>query len=303
MPRENIAFKTSDNVTLRGWFYTPEVNPITPLPCLVTSHGFSAIKEMSLDAMATHFISSLPISVLVYDHRGFGASDNHPSAPRQEIIPSLQCSDFSDAITYVQGREDVNREKIGIWGTALSGGHALYIGAVDRRVKAVLSQVPMVSGWENAQRLARPGTVAELNDLFQEDRLARAAGKPARTIPVVDLNPLATSALSLPEAHEWVYGYGSNIPYKNEVTIKTLEEFRAYNPSANIHHISPTPLLMTVVENDELMPTDLALAAYARALEPKELQVLPGGHFTVFGLNFEKVVERQADFLKRTILA
>ena len=60
---------------------------------------------------------------------------------------------------------------------------------------------------------------------------------------------------------------------------------------------------MTVVENDVLMPTDLALAAYSRALEPKELQLLPGGHFSVFGPNFEEVVERQVDFLKRTLLA
>jgi cephalosporin-C deacetylase-like acetyl esterase len=168
MPRENISFQTSDNVTLRGWFYTPEVFSITPLPCLVIAHGFAAIKEMFLDTLAAHFTSSLPISCLVYDHRGFGASDNHPSAPRQEIIPSLQCSDISDAITYAQGREDVDKEKIAIWGTALSGGHVLSVGAADRRVKAILSQVPMVNGWENSRHLAQPDSVAGLNHLFEE---------------------------------------------------------------------------------------------------------------------------------------
>ena len=60
---------------------------------------------------------------------------------------------------------------------------------------------------------------------------------------------------------------------------------------------------MTVAENDVLMPTDLALTAYAKALEPKELQVLPGGHFGVFGQNFGKTVERQVDFLKKTLCA
>jgi cephalosporin-C deacetylase-like acetyl esterase len=168
MPREDIAFQTVDNVTLRGWFYKPEAPSTTLLPCLVISHGFTAVKEQQLDVIAAHFASSLPISCLVYDQRGFGASDNHPSAPRQEIIPSLQCSDISDAITYAQGREDVNKEKIGIWGTALSGGHVLRVGAVDRRVKAVVSQVPMVNGWENFHRLARPDSVVGLNHLFQE---------------------------------------------------------------------------------------------------------------------------------------
>jgi len=256
---------------------------------------------MSLDTLAARFTSSLPISCLVYDHRGFGSSDNHPSAPRQEIIPSLQASDISDAITYAQGREDVNKEKIGIWGTALSGGHALWVGAVDRRIKAVLSQVPMVNGWENFHRLTRPDFVAGMNQLFQEDRRARAAGKAAMTIPVVDPDPSATSALQTTEAYEWMAEWAKKSDYKNEVTIKTMEGFRSYNPSANIHHISPTPLLMTVVENDVLMPTDLALEAYAKALEPKELHLLPGGHFGVFGPNYEKTVERQVDFLKRTL--
>lgn len=168
MPRQDISFQTSDNVTLRGWFYTPEASSNTPLPCLVITHGFTAVKEICLDNFAKYFTSSLPISCLVYDHRGFGASDNHPSAPRLEIITSLQCSDISDAITYAQSREDVNEAKIGIWGTAISGGHAIQVGAVDRRIKAVLSQVPMVSGWDNFHRLIRPDFVAGMNQLFQE---------------------------------------------------------------------------------------------------------------------------------------
>lgn len=138
MPHKDIEFKTSDNVTLRGWFYTPEASSGKKLPCLVMAHGFSALKEMDLNTFAEHFTSKLAISCLVYDNRCFGASDGEP---RHEIVPTLQMSDYSDAITYAQSREDVDPEKIGIWGSSYSGGHVLYVGAVDRRVKAVLSQV------------------------------------------------------------------------------------------------------------------------------------------------------------------
>lgn len=79
-----------------------------------------------------------------------------------------------------------------------------------------------------------------------------------------------------------------------------MEEFRAYNPWVHIHRISPTPLLMTIAENDTLMPTDLALIAYSKALEPKELQLLSGGHFGGYGTHFENVVKRQVEFLKKT---
>ena len=83
----------------------------------------------------------------------------------------MQCSDISDAITYAQSRADVDADKIGIWGSSYSGGHALWVGAVDRRVKVVLSQVPCVSGWDNFHRLIRPDFVGGLNAMFQAGTL------------------------------------------------------------------------------------------------------------------------------------
>lgn len=57
---------------------------------------------------------------------------------------------------------------------------------------------------------------------------------------------------------------------------------------------------MTVAENDILTPTDIAIAAYMRALEPKQLNMLPGGHFDGYtGPNFEQNAGTQAEFLKK----
>jgi cephalosporin-C deacetylase-like acetyl esterase len=167
MTREDIEFKTCDNVTLRGWFYKPAGDSIN-LPCLVMSHGFTALKEMDLDTFADYFTSKLSLTCLVYDNRGFGDSDVGPGQQRQEIISPLQCSDISDAITYAQSRSDTNADRIGIWGSSYSGGHVLCVGAVDRRVKVVLSQVPFVNGWETFHRLIRPDFIGHLNAAFQE---------------------------------------------------------------------------------------------------------------------------------------
>ena len=106
------------------------------------AHGWSALKEMDLNTFAEHFISKIPISCLVYDNRNFGSSDGEP---RHEIIPAHQVSDYSDAITYAQSLDQVNPDKIGIWGSSYSGGHVLNVGAYDRRVKAVLSQVQVAN--------------------------------------------------------------------------------------------------------------------------------------------------------------
>jgi hypothetical protein len=43
---------------------------------------------------------------------------------------------------------------------------------------------------------------------------------------------------------------------------------------------------MRLRTHDTLTPTDLALAAYARALERKRLVLVPGGHFAPYDVQF-----------------
>jgi fermentation-respiration switch protein FrsA (DUF1100 family) len=55
-----------------------------------------------------------------------------------------------------------------------------------------------------------------------------------------------------------------------------------YEPGVWVGRVSPTPLLMVVALNDTITVTDLALAAYERALESKRLQFVPGGDFDAY---------------------
>ncbi len=45
--------------------------------------------------------------------------------------------------------------------------------------------------------------------------------------------------------------------------------------------------MLVVAENDVLTPTDLAIEAYGRAREPKQLVIIPGGHFDAYVAGFE----------------
>jgi cephalosporin-C deacetylase-like acetyl esterase len=38
--------------------------------------------------------------------------------------------------------DGIDPERIGIWGTSFAGGHVLVVAATDRRVRAIVSQVP-----------------------------------------------------------------------------------------------------------------------------------------------------------------
>jgi uncharacterized protein len=152
--RKDIAFKTTDGTTLRGWHYLPDGSG--KHPTIVMSHGFSAVKEMYLDKFAEAFAKAGFASV-VYDNRNFGASDGEP---RQEIDPWMQVRDYRDAITFAETLPETDAARIGIWGSSYSGGHVLVVGATDRRVKCVAAQVPLISGHRNARRLIRADNVA-----------------------------------------------------------------------------------------------------------------------------------------------
>ncbi|MGK5112001.1 MULTISPECIES: alpha/beta hydrolase [unclassified Geodermatophilus] len=280
--REDIEFRTEDGVTLRGWHYSPDDGPTdTRRPLVVMSHGFSATKEMHLDDFAEHFADG-GLGVLVYDNRNVGASDG---APRGELDPWQQIRDYRTAITWAQTQPWADPDRIGIWGSSYSGGHVLVVGALDRRVTCVVSQVPLVSGLANARRLIRADAFAGLREAFDADRAARYAGADPGMIPVAwEKEPDEPCALPTADSHDFFLGpiLERATTWQNEVTLRSVEMFTEYEPGAYIGQIAPTPLMMVVAAQDHLTVADLTLEYYERARHPKELLVLPVGHFDAY---------------------
>jgi fermentation-respiration switch protein FrsA (DUF1100 family) len=84
--------------------------------------------------------------------------------------------------------------------------------------------------------------------------------------------------------------------WRNEVTLQSVELFTEYEPGAYIEWISPTPFMMVVAVRDHLTVSDEALAAFARALEPKKLGLLTGGHFDAYVKDFESASGNARDW-------
>ena len=74
-------------------------------------------------------------------------------------------------------------------------------------------------------------------------------------------------------------------------------------PGSYAAFISPTPLMMVVALGDVLTVADLALGAYERALEPKRLVSLPGGHFDVYVKDFEASAGPATEWFTQHLLA
>ena len=74
------------------------------------------------------------------------------------------------------------------------------LGAIDRRIRCVASQVPLISGHRNTRRLIRADFIATVQAQFDADRKARYAGQAPAMIPVVAEDPLAPCALPTPDS-------------------------------------------------------------------------------------------------------
>ena len=180
----------------------------------------------------------------------------------------------------------------------------LVVGAIDRRVRCVVSQVPLVSGHDNLRALVRADFIAGLRQQFDEDRAARYQGKAPGMVPVVAPDPFAPCALPSPDSHQWfTETHGLRAPsWRNEVTVRSVEMFTEYEPGSYLPYISPTPLLMVVARDDHLTPAELAIAAFEHAVQPKKLVILPAGHFDAYTEGFDEASGAARDWFVEHLL-
>jgi hypothetical protein len=294
MSRIDVELPGHGGTTLRGWLYG--AGRSEPGPAIVMAHGFSATKEMALDPFAEVF-ERAGFAVLVYDHRNLGASDGEP---RQEINPWAQARDYRRAIDWLAQRPEVDADRIGVWGSSFSGGIVLVLGACEPRIQAVVANVPFA---------AIPGVDYEdTEERFEGLRaslLDESGGGPADAAEDV-FGPVAVVEeegndlpifLAQPESREWFLRMGGEAGsrWRNCATIVGMAA--GWDPGVCVERIAPTPLLMVVATEDRLAETAVAQAAFARAGEPKRLQMVPGHHFDPYdGACFEQAAKAARDF-------
>ena len=140
----------------------------------------------------------------------------------------------------------------------------IVVGAIDRRVKCVVAQVPLISGHHNARRLIRADTGPACSDVRR--RPARADGGSAagddpgrrggsgRALGAADGGQLRV-------VHRDRAGPAPRPGGTRSRCVRSK-----CSPSTSqapmSRYVSPTPLMMVVALGDHLTVADLALAAY-----------------------------------------
>jgi fermentation-respiration switch protein FrsA (DUF1100 family) len=293
--REDIAF-SSDGLTLRGWLYRAP-SQAAPSPAIVMSHGFSAVKEQGLAGFAERF-QAADFTVVVFDYRHLGDSDGDD---RGRIIAQEQHDDLRAAITFTASLPGVDATRIGIWGTSYSGGHAMFVGLLDPRVKAIVAQAPAISVARSLIGLVGQEGFSAYLDLLAADHASRNSGNPGGRIAVVAPSG-EPSVLATPDSYEWFSKAGAEgSSWVNQTSLESVARMAEYMPAALVGIAAAKPVLLIAAQDDSLIPIAQVREVYAAAGEPRQLAEYPCGHFDFYpgGPFHEQAVTGAADWFRR----
>lgn len=178
---------------------------------------------------------------------------------------------------------------------------SLFTAATDRRVKAVVSIIPPVSGW-SARTLQPADTLAELEALIPADRQAQLRGEPAASIRLHGVpEPGDPVMFSDQEGLEFVENMIHQLPsFRNEITISTLDRIFEMEVRAYAERIT-APVLMILASKDSVAPVEEAREMYERIPDPKEVVEYPGQHYEILSHHFPEIITRSADWLAATL--
>jgi hypothetical protein len=252
----------SEGTRMAGDVYSAKVNAGKKLPTIVMAHGWGGTKAaFRPEAVA---FAQAGYLVVAFDYRGWGESDSrvilvdkrapkekqnyHFTAEVQEVRevvePLDMVVDWLNAINWAVGDPQCDLERIGLWGSSLSGGLVVSAAELDSRVKAVHSQVPSLDGrWTLASPEERATT--------EKEATLRARGELGYPAPRTN----AVQRL-----------IGAPVRY----------QFAAWYPVEYIDRASNVAMQFVVADKEELMDNkNNGILAYQRAKGPKNLVNIP----------------------------
>jgi len=292
LTKEDWAYKLADGVTTREityfsdgvacyakLFFPKGFTATGKTPGVVLGQGWAGT-HFSIDKYGARFAERGLVAMTI-DYRGWGSSDGFISQSqgtvtkgdleptrddkrltntkadvvlkRTRLIPLKQVEDYRNAISYLQGEPGVDPERIGVWGSSFAGGNVIVTAALDSRVKAVVGQVPAISGKDS------PVAPVPLRGRALEDAIKRA-----RT----------------GQGAEFETGFST----RRMIDVETNQMVAEYRPFQYLKAVGDRPVLLIPAEKDELINNRAnAYAAMEVLTGPKKLIEVPGiTHFEMY---------------------
>jgi hypothetical protein len=271
----------SDGLALDADLYRPsDLTADRPLPAVVLGHGWGGSK-VTAERYAALFAADGMVTLTFTQATWFGSAarlqqigpigDLADGTGRVEVReirdlvdPFAWIAGTRSALDFLEGEPGVDPDRIGLWATSFGGGVAVHQTAHDPRVKALVVQVPALTGLRS--------------DLARARAIATARGE----------------APALPQGVD-PWGSMSGTPF--------LAHFAHYDPLSEIDQVR-VPTLIMDAGNEDLFATEDNGGAAAAALErngiPVEYLVIPGiDHYGIYFDGYETGSERARAWWER----
>ncbi len=264
----------SEGVRLVGDVYYPDdLAPDERRAGIVLCHGYTGVKDIYLPDNA-RVLNEAGYVAMTFDYKGWGDSEG----PRSRLAPYSRVADVQAALTFLGTLSHVDSERLGIYGTSYGGATVVWVGAIDTRVKCVVSVVGIGNGRRWMRSVRRPDEFHDLMERSRHDRVRRALeGKSEFVRREEILLPDRQSAELAAAARR------GNPAAVNVIPLEYVDDTLEFNPEWIVDKIAPRPILFITAEDDRLVPPEESIELHARAGEPKRLVVLKGrGHYEVY---------------------
>ncbi len=292
---KSTLFFESNGVKCAADFYLP-TGAAEKSPCIVMAHGFSATKDsFGMPAFAGSFAEG-GFAVLAFDYRNFGESGG---VPRQVIHIPRQREDFHAAIRFARSLDNIDPDRIILWGSSLSGGHVVDVAAKDPEIAAVIAQVPFLDAFKGKGSEKAPANIQlKLLSAALRDAVHGLLGLPPHLIPVVG-NPGEFATMTEQEAKPVAGATAEGTTWRNEFAPRIAFGMPRYKDGTA--ECLNMPVLFCIAEQD-VQASPAFTMEIAKRIPKGEVRIYPVGHFGLYtGEMRDRVISDQLKFLGRAL--
>ena len=293
MQTREVSF-FSEGCRLAGLWRTPD-GGTGPFPTLIQGPGWLGLKDAKLYVRYHQALTDAGFGVLIFDYRGFGDSDGD----RTRLSFSGQLQDLINGVDYLTSRDDVDADRIGVFGSGgTGGGNAVLLAAADSRIRAAVSQLPVADGRDWLHRMRSESDWLDFLAGLDQDRRQRAVTGSGRTVhPREDIMvPTAERRTTTVKAD-----VDDRIP--SAISLSAADEILRYRPIDAATGLR-TPLMVIAVDGDATTPTDHASAIFAAAAGPREFVLQRHTtHYAAYDKYWTQVTPRIVSWFHRHLVA
>lgn len=202
------------------------------------------------------------IGSFVFDYRGFGDSEGDP----QGFSPVEQLRDLAAATSYLETRDDVDSDRLGVYGLgATGGGHAVVLAGTDARIRVAVAHNPIADGAQWLRGMRPEHAWATFLARLADDRRRRARDGAGELV-----DPQADVLVPIPERAAIGFKSDVNHAIPSQIRLEGVDELVAYRP---IDHVGRRPFALMVVgvEGDTNTPFEHCEALFAAATGPRKI--------------------------------